>query len=108
MFGGVGNMTPTNRSRSPSQAPTTPTNTKSALKSGLFTAAGYGLSTLTGGMVSPTMAKRGMTIIGDFAGKKMDENGIDAGDVAKKAAHKVKHFFRRNKHKKSEGKKGGV
>jgi hypothetical protein len=54
------------------------------------------------------MAKRGITIIGDFAGKKMDENGIDAGDVAKKAAHKVKHLFRRNKHKKSEGKKGGV
>lgn len=108
MFGG-GNVTPTNRSRSPSQAPTTPTNTKSALKSGLLTVAGYGVSALTGGVVSASTATRGLTIVGDYAGQKMDENGIDMGDLAKKGAHKFTHLFKKkNKHKKSEAKKRDV
>jgi serine/threonine protein kinase len=64
------------------------------VKDALYTSAGYGMSALTGGMVSPTMAKRGMSIIGDYAGKKMDEKGIDGEEVAKKALHKTKHFFK--------------
>jgi len=39
----------------------------------------------------------------------MDDNGIDAGDLAKKGLHKLKHVFKRkNKHKKSEAKKGAA
>ena len=40
------------------------------------------------------MAKRGMTLIGDFASKKMKEEGIDGEQVAKKALHKTKDFFK--------------
>jgi len=71
-----------------------------------LTTAGYGLSSLTGGMISPTMAKRGMTLIGDFASKKMKEEGIDGEQVAKKALHKTKDFFKgfgRKKKNKKEG-----
>jgi len=108
MFGG-GNMTPKNRSRSPSQAPTTPTNTKSTLKSGIYAGAGYAVSALTGGVVSASTATRGLTMIGDFTEKKMDENGIDMGDLAKKGVDKFKHLFKKkNKHKKSEAKKRDV
>jgi hypothetical protein len=72
-----------------------------------LTTAGYGLSSLTGGMISPTNAKRGLTLIGDFASKKMKEEGIDGEEVAKKALHNAKDLIkgsgRKKKNKKEEG-----
>ena len=50
-------------------------------------------------------------MIGDFASKKLEEEGIDTGELAKKALHGAKDFFKKpfgKKKKKHDHEKSGV